>query len=179
LRAEEVSRGRDGIRARVVHGERADELASPMIGAHNLENLMVALGCLLALGVDLADAARALGASRGAPGRLERVDGLPGAMVLVDYAHTPDALSRARAALRPITPGRLLVVCGCGGDRDRGKRPIMGEVAGRGADLAIVTSDNPRTEDPHAILAAIEPGVRAGGMERADATASARGYEVV
>jgi UDP-N-acetylmuramoyl-L-alanyl-D-glutamate--2,6-diaminopimelate ligase len=170
------SMGRDGIRVEIERGQESVELASPMIGAHNVDNLLLALGCLSALDIDLASAARALGATRGAPGRLERVEGSADVMVLVDYAHTPDALARALAALRPITPGRLFVVFGCGGDRDRQKRPLMGEAAARGADVAIVTSDNPRTEDPSAILAAIEPGVIAGGLSRQSDLAS--GYDV-
>ena len=174
---ESWSMEREGLSALVrCRGEQA-ELRSAMIGAHNVDNLLLALGCLMALEVPLGEAVDALGKTRGAPGRLERIDGLEGVMVLVDYAHTPDALSRALAALRPITPGRLFVVFGCGGDRDRGKRPLMGEVAARGADVAILTSDNPRTEDPLAILAAIEPGVAAGGMTRGRALA-ARSYDV-
>ncbi len=180
LTIHDVETGRDGIRATVRFEGREALLASAMIGAHNLENLSLALGCLLASGVPLDDAVSALSGVRGAPGRLERVEGLEGVMVLVDYAHTPDALARALAALRPITPGRLFVVFGCGGDRDRTKRPIMGEAAARGADLALVTSDNPRTEDPFAILSAIEPGVIAGGMGRVESIdgATSRSYEV-
>ncbi len=179
LVATNASMGRDGMTATVRHEGREATLSSPLIGEHNLENLLVALGCALALDVPLDDALRALAKVRGVPGRLERVEGLDDVMVLVDYAHTPDALARALAALRPITPGKLSVVFGCGGDRDRGKRPIMGEAAARGADRVVVTSDNPRTEDPFAILAAIEPGVVAGGMPEVDALAGAeRGYVV-
>jgi UDP-N-acetylmuramoyl-L-alanyl-D-glutamate--2,6-diaminopimelate ligase len=105
-----------------------------------------------------------------APGRLERVPDPRDVAVLVDYAHTPDALARALAALRPVTPGRLIVVFGCGGDRDRGKRPRMGEAAARGADLCVVTSDNPRTEDAASIVEAIVPGVVQGGKPELDAT---------
>ena len=174
---ESWSMEREGLSAVVrCRGERA-ELRSAMIGAHNVDNLLLALGCLSALDIELGAAVDALGKARGAPGRLERIEGLEGVMVLVDDAHTPDALSRALAALRPITPGRLFVVFGCGGDRDRGKRPLMGEVAARGADVAILTSDNPRTEDPLAILAAIEPGVSAGGMTRGHELA-ARTYDI-
>ncbi len=112
------------------------------------------------------------------PGRLERVMNDRGVLCVVDYAHTPDALERAIAAMRPLvgTGGRLMVVFGCGGDRDRGKRPIMGEIAARDADIAIVTSDNPRTEDPAAIVAAILDGVRRVGapMLAASALAEAR-----
>jgi UDP-N-acetylmuramoyl-L-alanyl-D-glutamate--2,6-diaminopimelate ligase len=134
-------------------------LRSPLVGAHNAENLLVALGCLLALDVPLADAARALGAAPGAPGRLERIPDGGGATILVDYAHTADALARVLEAVRPITRGRSIVVFGCGGDRDRAKRPLMGRAAAEGADLVVVTSDNPRTEDPAAIIAEIVPGV--------------------
>jgi UDP-N-acetylmuramoyl-L-alanyl-D-glutamate--2,6-diaminopimelate ligase len=143
-------------------------IRSALLGAHNVENLIVALACGLALELELATLGAALSSAKGAPGRLERVADPRGVAVLVDYAHTPDALERALAALRPVTSGRLLCVFGCGGDRDRGKRPLMGEAAGRGADLAIVTSDNPRTEEPAAILAQIEPGVVRSGLPRVD-----------
>lgn len=156
-----------GIEATLATPDGELTLTSGLVGRHNLENLLVALGCLVALGVPALDAARALGSAKGAPGRLERVSDPRGVTVLVDYAHTPDALANALAALRPITEGRLIVVFGCGGDRDAGKRPLMGRAAAEGADLVVVTSDNPRTEDPAAIVAAIVPGVREGGkLER-------------
>ncbi|MEZ4338880.1 MAG: UDP-N-acetylmuramoyl-L-alanyl-D-glutamate--2,6-diaminopimelate ligase [Sandaracinaceae bacterium] len=178
VRVLSATHGRDGIRARVEVLGEAVELVSPLIGAHNLENLLLALGCLVALDRAPADAAAALGHARGAPGRLERVDGLPDVAVLVDYAHTPVALGRALDALEEITPGRRIVVFGCGGDRDPGKRPMMGEAAAARADLVVVTSDNPRSEDPFAILAAIEPGV-AKHRAAADLATAERGYEVI
>ncbi|MBX3275830.1 MAG: UDP-N-acetylmuramoyl-L-alanyl-D-glutamate--2,6-diaminopimelate ligase [Sandaracinaceae bacterium] len=178
VRVIEAALGRDGIRARIAVRGAEVELVSPLLGGHNLDNLLTALGCLVALGYAPAAAADALGAARGAPGRLERVDGLAGVAVLVDYAHTPDALARALDALAPITPGRRIVVFGCGGDRDAAKRPRMGEAAASRADVALVTSDNPRTEDPHAILAAIEPAV-AARLPAADLARAARGYEVI
>lgn len=159
VRVLESRMGREGLEARVDVLGAEVVLRSPMLGSHNLDNLALALGCLAALGVPAADAARALGEAKGAPGRLERVDGLDDVAILVDYAHTPDALAHALDALRPVTPGKLIAVFGCGGDRDAGKRPLMGEAAGARADRVFVTSDNPRTEDPHAILRAIEPGV--------------------
>ncbi len=172
----------EGLRAEIATPRGALTLQSPLLGAHNLENLVVALGCGLALDLDAHAFAAALGAAAGAPGRLERVADPRGVTVLVDYAHTPDALERALAAVRPVTRGRLLCVFGCGGDRDRGKRAAMGEAAGRGADLVVVTSDNPRTEDPDAILAAIEPGVIASGQPAvalARLGAHGRGYALL
>jgi UDP-N-acetylmuramoyl-L-alanyl-D-glutamate--2,6-diaminopimelate ligase len=180
IRALEWSAGREGIRARITTPGGEVMLASPLLGAHNLENLLVALGCALALDLDPEAAVAGLAAAKGAPGRLERVEDPRDVAVLVDYAHTPDALARALAALRPVTPGRLFVVFGCGGDRDRGKRPQMGEAAARGADLCVVTSDNPRTEVPAAILAEIEPGVQRGGQSQLAGLGGAdRGYVVI
>jgi UDP-N-acetylmuramoyl-L-alanyl-D-glutamate--2,6-diaminopimelate ligase len=134
------------------------ELRSRLVGAHNLDNLLLALGILSALGEDPERSVAALGDSLGVPGRLERCDE-PGdtVLVVVDYAHTPDALERALAALRPLTSGKLICVFGCGGDRDPLKRPLMGDVAARGADFVIVSNDNPRTEDPARIAQAIVP----------------------
>ena len=136
-------------------------LESRLVGQHNLENLLLALGVLEALGVDLALAARALGSAPQVPGRLERCDE-PGddLLVLVDYAHTPDALERVLDAARTMTTGRVLCVFGCGGDRDPQKRPKMGQAVGGRADYAIVTNDNPRSEEPGAIAAAVELGLR-------------------
>jgi UDP-N-acetylmuramoyl-L-alanyl-D-glutamate--2,6-diaminopimelate ligase len=135
------------------------EVRSPLIGAFNLENLAVAVGIGVALGLGAEAIGQALSGVAGVPGRLERVANGAGIGVFVDYAHTPDALERVMAALRPITRGRLIVVFGCGGDRDKTKRPIMGRLVARDADLPIVTSDNPRTEDAQAILDMIVAGV--------------------
>jgi UDP-N-acetylmuramoyl-L-alanyl-D-glutamate--2,6-diaminopimelate ligase len=142
------------------------ELATRLVGQHNVENLLVALGCVIALDLDVERAAAALGTEGGAPGRLERCDGPDDDItVLVDYAHTPDALARALDAVRAVAEGSGRVVCvfGCGGDRDPTKRFPMGEAVGGRADVAIVTSDNPRTEDPAAIAKPVEEGVRAAG----------------
>ncbi|WP_242345602.1 UDP-N-acetylmuramoyl-L-alanyl-D-glutamate--2,6-diaminopimelate ligase [Anaeromyxobacter terrae] len=174
LRAEDVAMGLAGIRATFATPQGSIAIRSPLVGAHNLENLLCAAG--LALGIGLApDAiARGLSASPGAPGRLERIDGR-GVSAFVDYAHTDDALARAIEALRATGPRRLLCVFGCGGDRDRGKRPLMGEVAARGADLVILTSDNPRTEEPDAIIADVLPGLERAGAARLTAAAAQDG----
>lgn len=157
-----------GMRASVVTPRGECELESPLLGEHNLENLLLALGVLLSLGVDPQAAASALSQTRQVPGRLERVgQSSDDVTVLVDYAHTPDALARVLEALRgqwggeARQSGRILCVFGCGGDRDPSKRAPMGEAAGRGADLCFVTSDNPRSEAPGAIVDAIIPGLKA------------------
>ncbi|WP_437679420.1 UDP-N-acetylmuramoyl-L-alanyl-D-glutamate--2,6-diaminopimelate ligase [Sorangium sp. So ce131] len=150
------------IRARTPGGEVT--LRSPLLGAHNASNLLAALSVAHLLGLDLRDAAAALSAPIQVPGRLERCDtpGEDDVIVLVDYAHTPDALARVLASVRALGEGRVLCVFGCGGDRDPLKRPQMGEAVGRAADVAVVTNDNPRSEDPRAIADAILPGLAAG-----------------
>ena len=156
-------------------------LRSPLLGAHNLQNLLLSLGICLQLGVELEDALRPLAAFSVVPGRLERVPCAERFAVLVDYAHTPDALARVLAALRPITEGRLVCVFGCGGDRDPTKRPRMGEAVSSAANIAVVTSDNPRKERPDDIIEAILPGVVRGGLPRigaADLAGAPRGYLV-
>jgi UDP-N-acetylmuramoyl-L-alanyl-D-glutamate--2,6-diaminopimelate ligase len=100
------------------------------------------------------------------PGRLEKVENRRGVSILVDYAHTPDALERALAVLRPLAKGRLIAVFGCGGDRDRGKRPLMGQAAARLSDVAVLTSDNPRSEDPFKIIEEVEVGVKKTGIKK-------------
>ena len=142
-------------------GRRYD-VELPLIGAFMAGNALAALGLTVAVGVPVDSAVATMARLKGAPGRLEHVATHPaGTPVLVDYAHKPDALEQVLRALRPHTRGRLIVVFGCGGDRDPGKRPIMGEIAARLADLAIVTDDNPRSEDPATIRAAILAGAMA------------------
>jgi UDP-N-acetylmuramoyl-L-alanyl-D-glutamate--2,6-diaminopimelate ligase len=136
-------------------------VALPLIGDFNVANALAAAAAALAVGLPLDTTAARLSTLPQVPGRLERVLDRP--VVLRDYAHKPDALDRALDAIRPFTRGRIILVFGCGGDRDRGKRPIMGGIAERKADVVILTSDNPRTEDPERILDEIE-----GGMERRD-----------
>ncbi|MCW5625788.1 MAG: UDP-N-acetylmuramoyl-L-alanyl-D-glutamate--2,6-diaminopimelate ligase, partial [Burkholderiales bacterium] len=148
------------------------ELESRLLGAFNVSNLLGSLGVLLTADVELDAAVEALSAVEAVPGRLEmlRLPGQP--LVVVDYAHTPDALEKVLATLRDLVRGtpsaRLICVFGCGGERDPGKRPLMGEVATRLADCAIVTSDNPRSEDPDAIIAAIVAGAASNHVVEPD-----------
>jgi len=148
-----------GSRFRLTGRFGSAEVALPIPGAFNMANALAAAAVPLALGVPVTEVAERLGTVPQVPGRMERLSDRPCA-ILRDYAHTPDALERACAALRPLTAGRLIVLFGCGGDRDRGKRPMMGAVVDRMADVAIVTSDNPRTEDPDRIVDDIMPSVR-------------------
>ncbi|HJQ20895.1 MAG TPA: UDP-N-acetylmuramoyl-L-alanyl-D-glutamate--2,6-diaminopimelate ligase, partial [Gemmatimonadaceae bacterium] len=147
----------------VIDGQSAD-VQLPLIGDFNVANAVGAAAAAFVLGLRAAAIAQRLRTLPQVPGRLELVHERP--TVLRDYAHTPDALERALMAVRPFTHGRLIVVFGAGGDRDRGKRPQMGEIAERLADFCIVTSDNPRTEDPQRILDDIEGGMRGGNRER-------------
>ncbi|MGC2424868.1 MAG: UDP-N-acetylmuramoyl-L-alanyl-D-glutamate--2,6-diaminopimelate ligase [Nitrospirota bacterium] len=141
------------------------KIKSRLVGRHNLYNLLSAAGAAIALGISLDEISHGLACAEDVPGRLERVDAGQDFTVLVDYAHTEDALSRALTAARELTPGRLIAVFGCGGDRDRTKRPKMGKVAASLADIVILTSDNPRTEDPLEILMQAEAGALAEGSK--------------
>ncbi len=135
-------------------------------GRYNVANALLALAMLHEVGVDVEVAAPAV-AGASVPGRMERIDAGQPFLAVVDYSHKPAAVDGALQALRPLTRGRLIIVLGCGGDRDRGKRPHMGEIAARGADLLIVTDDNPRSEDPAAIRAAMLAGALGGPRRRA------------
>lgn len=179
----------DGLRLSVHTHLGAAELASTLLGRFNAQNLLACLAALLALGMPLDEAVGRLSRSRTVPGRMERFGGggdRP--LAVVDYAHTPNALQSVLTALRAHTTGRLFCVFGCGGDRDAGKRPLMGAAAERLADRVILTSDNPRSEDPLAILADIRAGCAEPGRvqvepERAaairQALAAARPGDVV
>ena len=158
--------GTDGIRASVAALDKRIEVRSPLLGEINLLNILGASAVSVALGIETDVVAEGVRRCPGAPGRLEAVPGPPGVTVLVDYAHKPDALEAVLRALRALKPRRVVCIFGCGGDRDRGKRPLMGEIAGRMADLAILTSDNPRSEDPLAIIAEVEAGLSAAGLRR-------------
>ena len=160
VRAESILAGAGGSRFRLATPAGSRDVELPLLGDFNVSNALAAAAAALALGVPLAEIGDRLSAAPQVPGRMERIAGSP-CVVLRDYAHTPDALERALRTLRPLTSGRLLVLFGCGGDRDAGKRPIMGRLAAELADLAYVTSDNPRTEDPARIVAEIEAGMGA------------------
>jgi UDP-N-acetylmuramoyl-L-alanyl-D-glutamate--2,6-diaminopimelate ligase len=134
------------------------QVTLPLIGAYQVENALVAAGLAIATGIDAPSALRALAVLKGVPGRLEIVGEVNGGLVVVDYAHKPEALAAALAGVRPFVSGKLVCVFGCGGDRDRGKRPVMGQIAQEKADEVIVTDDNPRSEDPAAIRAEILAG---------------------
>jgi UDP-N-acetylmuramoyl-L-alanyl-D-glutamate--2,6-diaminopimelate ligase len=133
-------------------------LRLPLLGDYNVANALGAAAAALALGRPFSEVLDRLRSAPQVPGRMELLVDQP-FVVLRDYAHTPDALERALSALRPLTSGKLLVVFGCGGDRDKGKRPVMGRIASELADLPIVTSDNPRTENPDSIIDDVERGM--------------------
>jgi UDP-N-acetylmuramoyl-L-alanyl-D-glutamate--2,6-diaminopimelate ligase len=163
LHSDEVHYDLHGIAMDVAGSFGRVRLAVRLLGRFNAENSLIVLGCLLSLGVPLEDAAAALGECAAPPGRMQIVGS--GArrdqpLAVIDYAHTPDALAKALAALREHCRGSLWCVFGCGGDRDAGKRPIMGAIADELADQIIVTDDNPRSEDPQAITRAITAGIK-------------------
>ncbi|HEX3974759.1 MAG TPA: UDP-N-acetylmuramoyl-L-alanyl-D-glutamate--2,6-diaminopimelate ligase [Solirubrobacteraceae bacterium] len=151
-RAGAVQTGLDGSQFAVTAPDGVFELSSPLTGRFNVSNVLGAFATARALGVDAATAIDAIASAGQVPGRFQSVSEGQDYAVLVDYAHTPDSLENVLRAARGLTHGRLHVVFGCGGDRDRGKRPLMGEIAARLADRVIVTSDNPRSEDPAAII---------------------------
>jgi UDP-N-acetylmuramoyl-L-alanyl-D-glutamate--2,6-diaminopimelate ligase len=179
-RAEQTSRDGFAQTFTAVHAERGQtQIRVGLPGRHNVANALLALACLVEAGVTPKVAAEGIAACRGVPGRLELV-GAPGPVLgVVDYAHKPDAIVAALAALREVTAGdaggagerggagRLICVIGAGGDRDRGKRPLMGAAATRGADLVVVTDDNPRSEDPAAIRAEVLAGASGAAGDHA------------
>ncbi len=175
LRAERCQADRLGLRLEIVSPWGRGELVSPLLGAFNAHNLLAALGVLLVSDVPLADALATLARRAPVAGRMQRVGGSDvGPTVIVDFAHTPDALDKVLTALKPLTAGRLICVFGCGGGRDTGKRPLMGAAVAARADRAIVTSDNPRHEDPAAIVADILTGMPAGQTVILDRRAAIR-----
>ena len=159
VRGTEAETTTSGI-AFVVDGLR---IASTLRGLFNVENCLAAFATARSLGFDERGAAEAISSVQGVPGRVEAVEAGQSFLLLVDYAHTPDSVENVLRAARPLATGRVIVVLGCGGDRDSAKRPLMGRAATVNADLSVITSDNPRGEDPLAIIQEIVPGAREGG----------------
>ncbi len=176
--------GTRGIRAELITPAGLLKIESPLLGRLNLYNLLSAASAALSVGIPGEAVRSGLAEIHSVDGRLQQV-AVPSRLdfqVVVDYAHTPDAMEKSLSCLREMTRGRLVAVFGCGGDRDRGKRPLMGKTAARWADLVVITSDNPRTEVPEEIIREIEPGVREEGMPYLDPDREdlpARGYSVV
>ena len=165
LHAETPILGAEGSRFVLVGRYGRGRVELPLPGNFNIANALAAAACGLGMGLSLDYVAARLATAPQVPGRMERLTTSP-CVVLRDYAHTPDALERVLDTLRPLTPGRLLVLFGCGGDRDKGKRPIMGRIAAERSDLAFVSSDNPRTEDPERIIDDIVAGMGGGKYVR-------------
>lgn len=166
--AKDVSCDAEGICMSIVTPVGEFKCSSKLLGKYNAHNILAAVSGCLGLGLPLEKIKRGIENVASVPGRLERVENNRGVLALVDYAHTPDALEKVlinSKILSKKSGGRLIVVFGCGGNRDRAKRPLMGEVAARIADIAIVTSDNPRNEDPNAIISEIISGIKAGSHE--------------
>ncbi|HZQ80152.1 MAG TPA: UDP-N-acetylmuramoyl-L-alanyl-D-glutamate--2,6-diaminopimelate ligase [Acidimicrobiia bacterium] len=164
VRAEGLLAGGDGNRFRLVTPYGAADVRSPLVGRFNASNALAAAATALAAGLDVDSVAAGLSAPLVVPGRMERVEAGQPFPVVVDYAHTPDGLEQVLRAARPLagSSGRVVLVFGCGGDRDRAKRPEMGRTAAALADVVIVTSDNPRSEDPAAIIGEVLTGIPAG-----------------
>jgi UDP-N-acetylmuramoyl-L-alanyl-D-glutamate--2,6-diaminopimelate ligase len=160
LRARHISSGFDGLRFEVQHGKSRFTLESPLIGRINVYNILTACGTAMSYDIDPGVIARGIADLRAVPGRFERVDEGQPFVVVVDYAHTDDALRNVIAVARGLNPKRVITLFGCGGDRDRTKRPLMGQAAAEASDFVVLTSDNPRSEDPLAIMNDALVGIR-------------------
>ncbi len=168
LTAAGVKSERTGLSGGIITPDGVIEVHSRLLGGLNLYNFLAATGAAQALGLSAGQISAGLNSLQGVPGRLERVGHNDDYIVLVDYAHTSDALERVLEAVRALGPKRLLAIFGCGGDRDRTKRPLMAKAAGTLADLAVLTSDNPRTEDPISIIEQVEAGLKPLSLTRLD-----------
>jgi len=174
LTARDIKLTHSGLTFRLVTPKGEARVESGLVGRYNVYNILAAAGACLALDVSLPAVAGGVAAMRGVPGRFEKVEAGQDFGVLVDYAHTEDALASAMTAAREFTKGRLITLFGCGGDRDRGKRPKMGRAASRLSDIVVLTSDNPRTEDPGMIISQTEAGIIEEGSRK-----KGEGYFVV
>ncbi|MFC1532724.1 UDP-N-acetylmuramoyl-L-alanyl-D-glutamate--2,6-diaminopimelate ligase [Thermodesulfobacteriota bacterium] len=168
VRADSISTDRTGLKAKLITPEGEIAIRSSLIGMINIYNILAAAATAISLNIDLKTVAEGIDGLKAVPGRLELVKNKRGLTVVVDYAHTPDALQKAQATLRPLAKGKLITVFGCGGDRDKGKRYEMGLAAGEKSDIVFITSDNPRSEDPESIVKQIERGVKKSGLNRAE-----------
>ncbi len=155
-----------GIKALISAPEASIGIESDLVGKHNIENIMCAVGVASGLGISSGIIKKGIESLSVIPGRLERINNDTGISVYVDYAHTPDALKNVLLSLRPVVKGRLICVFGCGGDRDKTKRPLMGNLAASLSDFAVITSDNPRTEDPMEIINQILTGIKQNEIHR-------------
>jgi UDP-N-acetylmuramoyl-L-alanyl-D-glutamate--2,6-diaminopimelate ligase len=160
VRISKVEAGAGGLRFRIASPWGEAPVRCSLIGAFNVANVVAALVAALEAGLPLETLSAALENLSPVPGRMQPLRHAGAPLVVIDFAHTPDALRQVLDTLRALCAGRLIVVFGCGGDRDRGKRPLMGEAVSAVADLAVITSDNPRSEDPLAIIRDIEAGMR-------------------
>ncbi len=180
LRAEDVRATADGLSATLIGPSGTFSVSSRLVGRINGYNILAAAGVALSLGISSETVARGIAALESVPGRLFPVRGATGVTVFVDYAHTPDALQKTLESVKAMASGRVITVFGCGGNRDRTKRPVMGRIAGSLSDVAVVTSDNPRNERPMDIILEIEAGVKESGLARFEGgRPSGRGYAVI
>jgi UDP-N-acetylmuramoyl-L-alanyl-D-glutamate--2,6-diaminopimelate ligase len=163
VRATDEQPGAHGTTFTLVTPSGSSVVRLPLAGAYNVSNALLAAGCAYSAGIPLETIKSGLEAAPQVPGRLERIDCGQEFSVVVDYAHTPDSLAKAIRAVKAVTAGRVIVLFGCGGDRDPDKRPMMGRIAGENADYSIVTSDNPRSEDPVGIILMVEDGLIESG----------------
>jgi UDP-N-acetylmuramoyl-L-alanyl-D-glutamate--2,6-diaminopimelate ligase len=169
----------DGIEAELSTPIGSMKISSPLIGEYNLKNIMAAVGTGIALGLDRAVIEEGIRSMERVPGRMESISSPSGFKAIVDFAHTADALERVLKTLRGVSRGRIITVFGCGGDRDRGKRPLMGKVAVGLSDITIVTSDNPRSEDPLGVIREIESGIRGAKRYEPNMRVTSKGYMIV
>lgn len=177
IRAQNIDLAMDGTSGNVHTPEGDFDFTSSLVGTHNVYNILSATGTAIWLGVPLETIQKGIKDLQGVPGRLECVANNIGVSVFVDYAHTPDALENVLTVLRGLTSSRMITIFGCGGDRDRDKRPMMGATAGRLSDLVVLTSDNPRTEAPEAILSAIVEGAASVQSHQYDPRELANGFK--
>jgi len=166
VRADSISTDKTALRARLITPIGEKVIQSSLIGKINIYNILAASAAAISLNLDLNAIAEGIERLEVVPGRLELVPNSRGLTLVVDYAHTPDALLKTLKTLNPLANGRLITVFGCGGDRDRGKRSEMGLIAGMNSDLVFITSDNPRSEDPESIIAQIEEGIQQSGLKK-------------